>query len=138
MSLPFREYGIGSNVNIAFEYCIIKELNKNGKSGVLQKKKGLELRMPDGMSSSKLELYIWIAHTVPALMNIRELTETEKNYYEFIKNYYGDKYKDILSTYNNSNMALALPLDENEEKIWKSKNNCKSNKNSVWRFIGTT
>lgn len=138
MSLPFREYGIGSNVNIAFEYCIIKALNKNSKSGVIKKDEVLELRSPDGMSSSKLELYIWIAHTVPNLMNVRELTTTEKNYYEFIKNYYGDKHEEILLSYNNSNKALGLPLDPNEEKIWKSKNNCISNKNNVWRFIGTT
>jgi len=64
-------------------------------------------------------------------MNIRELTSTEKNYY-------GNKYKGIVSSYNNIKLNLALPLDENKEKIWKSKNNCKSNKNSVWRFIGTT
>ena len=137
MSLPFRDFGIGSDINIAFEYCNIKSLNKNSNNAILQKTNILELRVPENFTSSKLELYIWVAHTVPDLLNVRELSITEKKYYEFIKNFYGVQYSNILSKYSNSDTTIALRLNPNEEKIWKSKIRCNTNRNNVWRFIGT-
>ena len=141
MSIPFREFGLGSNSLIAFEYAHIKTLGKKkdySLGNILDKRESLEIRKPENMSSSKLELKIWIAHDIHNLKQSRELTKTETECYEFIINQYGEKGKEILSIYKNKDISKCISILMNDDEIidWKRKNNCIRKPGKVWRFIG--
>ena len=144
---PFRSFGIGVTNEIAFEYAQLKS-----KNNITQKENNYLVRLPDNMTAAKLELIIWIAHTVHELKKFRDLSITESNYYDFMIDEYGiDEAQIILDIYGNSNSTtcLAIPLTIEESKKWRQKThiyNRKHNKISridvrkgrgdIWRFIG--
>ena len=104
----------------------------------MDKTESLEIRLPEDISSAKLELKIWIAHNIEELKQTRELTITEKESYQFILDQYGEKGNDILSIYRdkNNSKCLAILMTEDETINWKRKNNCIRKQGRIWRFIG--
>jgi len=62
MVVPFRTFGIGVTSDIAFEYAQLKSNNN-----IIKKEHIYLVRLPENMQASKLELIIWIAHTVHKL-----------------------------------------------------------------------
>jgi hypothetical protein len=144
---PFRSFGIGVTSDIAFEYAQLKSTNN-----IIKKEYNYLVRLPENMTASKLELIIWIAHTVPKLKKIRELSITESSYYDFMIDEYGlDETKVILDIYGNSDSTtcLAILLTTEESKKWRLKTHIYNRKNNnisridirrgrgdVWRFIG--
>lgn len=144
---PFRAFGIGVTSDIAFEYAQLKYNNN-----IIKKSHNYLVRLPENMTASKLELIIWISHTVPKLKKIRELTITESSYYNFMIDEYGEtETKIILDIYgkSDSNTCLAIPLTMEESIKWRKKTHIYNRKKKsisridirrgrgdVWRFTG--
>ena len=99
MSLPFRLVGLGKNPELALEYAQLKNTNLP----IQRVDEVVSISLPEGLTSSKLELVIWIAHMVPELRKHRELTTTESKSYQKMIDIYGEEEtKKILYTYSNA------------------------------------
>lgn len=129
MGLPFRVVSIGKTPELALEYAQLKKLD----SGIMRKKSVIEIRLPNDMTTSKLELLIWIAEMVTKINNIRELTKSEINAYQTILEEYGeDETKKILYKYGNiqSRICLAIPMTSEESSSWRRKTHRISKRNN--------
>ena len=159
MPLPFREVGVGNTPELAFEYAQLKNSFKRKQSGIEKKETIQVIRLPDNMTSSKLELKIWIAHLVPELKKHRHLSSTESKSYQWVLEEYGIELgQEILSQYGDheSKICLAIPMSPagDESAQWRRRTHRVTTKNGkvvsvervglrksrgdVWKFIGQT
>jgi hypothetical protein len=149
--MVFRDFGIGSNTEFAFEYSQIKASFRKLKQHIISKTNFIEIQLPEGTTSSYIELCIFMS-LVSNKKNLgRELTSSEIRKKQELDYYYGEEVaNDIIKSFYNKDTCIAIQLNDEESKIWKKKthvlNRSKKSiiklenrkiKGRVWRFFGT-
>lgn len=149
--MVFRDFGIGSNTELAFEYSQIKASFRKLKKDILSKTEFIEIQLPEGTTSSYIELCIFMS-LVSYQSNLgRELTSSEIRKKKELDYYYGeDIANSIIESFYNKDSCIAIQLNDEESKIWKKKTHVLNRsqksitklenrkiKGKVWRFIGT-
>lgn len=138
----FRTYGIGKNVDCAYENMIFRELDiHEDLSNVLQDYNYISIEVPESLLSGfvELKLFQYTMYKKIIKRKIREPTTSEERGYKWFTNQYGDNseyYFNIYNSDNCKNKCLALQLNNKESIEWKNKNNSKSKIGNVYRFIG--
>lgn len=149
--MVFRDFGIGANTKLAFEYSQIKASFRKIKKDIISKTDFIEIELPDGTTSSYIELCIFMSLVSKKKDLGRELTISEIRKRKELEYYYGEDIANaIIESFYNEDSCIAIQLNDEESKIWKKKthvlNRSKKSitklenrkiKGKVWRFIGT-
>ena len=148
--MVFRDFGIGSNTELAFEYSQIKASFRKLKKNILSKNDFIEIQLPEGTTSSYIELCIFMSLVSNKKNLKRELTSSEVIKRKELDYYYSEDVANaIIESFYNKDSCIAIQLNDEESKIWKKKthvlNRSKKSitklesrkiKGKVWRFFG--